>query len=68
MAQSTTNPVSYTHLESDAAVRSITFADGSFIRYDNGNIEINAMLQFSPWLLSEPIDSGRSRIGSKDGL
>lgn len=29
-------------VESDAAVRSITFADGSFIRYDNGNIEINA--------------------------
>lgn len=29
-------------VESDVAVRSITFADGSFIRYDNGNIEINA--------------------------
>ena len=29
-------------VESDADVRSITFADGSFIRYSNGNIEINA--------------------------
>ena len=29
-------------VESDASVRSITFADGSFIRYQNGNIEINA--------------------------
>ena len=29
-------------VESDANVRSITFADGSFIRYQNGNIEINA--------------------------
>lgn len=26
----------------DADVRSIRFADGSFIRYDHGNIEINA--------------------------
>ncbi len=31
-----------TPVESDASVRSITFADGSFIRYNNGNIEINA--------------------------
>lgn len=31
-----------TPFESDAAVRSITFADGSFIRYDGkGNLEIN---------------------------
>lgn len=29
-------------VESDATVRGITFADGSFIRYQNGNIEINA--------------------------
>lgn len=29
-------------VESDANARSITFADGSFIRYQNGNIEINA--------------------------
>lgn len=29
-------------VESNADVRSITFADGSFIRYQNGNIEINA--------------------------
>lgn len=29
-------------VESDADVRSITFADGSFIRYQDGNIEINA--------------------------
>lgn len=29
-------------VESDAAVRGITFADGSFIRYESGNIEINA--------------------------
>lgn len=28
--------------ESDADVRSITFADGSFIRYKDGDIEINA--------------------------
>ncbi len=28
--------------ESDADVRGVTFADGSFIRYSNGNIEINA--------------------------
>lgn len=29
-------------VENNADVRSITFADGSFIRYQNGNIEINA--------------------------
>ncbi len=29
-------------VESDASVRSITFADGSFIKYAGGNIEINA--------------------------
>ena len=29
-------------VESDASVRSITFADGSFIRYKDGDIEINA--------------------------
>lgn len=29
-------------VESDTSVRSITFADGSFIRYEGGNIEINA--------------------------
>ena len=29
-------------MENNADVRSITFADGSFIRYQNGNIEINA--------------------------
>lgn len=29
-------------VESNADVRSITFADGSFIRYEDGNIEINA--------------------------
>ena len=29
-------------VESNADVRSITFADGSFIRYENGDIEINA--------------------------
>lgn len=29
-------------VESDASVRSITFADGSFIRYEGGDIEINA--------------------------
>ena len=28
-------------VESNADVRSITFADGSFIRYEDGNIEIN---------------------------
>ena len=31
-----------TPVESNAAVRSITFADGSFIRYKDGDIEINA--------------------------
>ena len=29
-------------MENNADVRSITFADGSFIRYESGNIEINA--------------------------
>ena len=29
-------------VENNADVRSITFADGSFIRYESGNIEINA--------------------------
>lgn len=29
-------------VEKNADVRSVTFADGSFIRYQNGNIEINA--------------------------
>lgn len=31
-----------TPVESDPAVRSITFADGSFVRYSKGNIEIIA--------------------------
>lgn len=30
-------------VERDANARSITFANGSFIRYQNGDVEINAM-------------------------